>query len=61
MEEARRGGYEVIIVDTAGRLAIDAEMMDELKRIKALINPSEILFVADAMTGQDAVNVPGRR
>jgi signal recognition particle subunit SRP54 len=60
VEEARRGGYEVIIVDTAGRLAIDAEMMDELKRIKALINPSEILFVADAMTGQDAVNVAGR-
>lgn len=60
VEEARRGGYEVIIVDTAGRLAIDAEMMDELKRIKAQINPSEILFVADAMTGQDAVNVAGR-
>jgi signal recognition particle subunit SRP54 len=60
VEEARRNGYEVIIVDTAGRLAIDAEMMDELKRIKALINPSEILFVADAMTGQDAVNVAGR-
>jgi signal recognition particle subunit SRP54 len=60
VEQARRGGYEVIIVDTAGRLAIDAEMMDELKRIKTLINPSEILFVADAMTGQDAVNVAGR-
>ena len=60
VEEARSNGYEVIIVDTAGRLAIDAEMMDELKRIKALINPSEILFVADAMTGQDAVNVAGR-
>jgi signal recognition particle subunit SRP54 len=60
VEEARRAGYEVIIVDTAGRLAIDAEMMDELKRIKMLINPSEILFVADAMTGQDAVNAAGR-
>ena len=60
VEEARRNGYEVIIVDTAGRLAIDAEMMDELKQIKALIHPSEILFVADAMTGQDAVNVAGR-
>jgi signal recognition particle subunit SRP54 len=60
VEEARRSGYEVIIVDTAGRLAIDVEMMDELKRIKAMINPSEILFVADAMTGQDAVNVAGR-
>jgi signal recognition particle subunit SRP54 len=60
VEEARRNGYEVIIVDTAGRLAIDTEMMDELKRIKTLINPSEILFVADAMTGQDAVNAAGR-
>lgn len=60
VEEARRSGYEVIIIDTAGRLAIDAEMMDELKRIKAQINPAEILFVADAMTGQDAVNVAGR-
>ena len=60
VEEARRGGYEVVVVDTAGRLSIDQEMMDELKRIKALINPSEILFVADAMTGQDAVNVAGR-
>ena len=60
VEEARRGGYEVVVVDTAGRLSIDAEMMDELKRIKTLINPSEILFVADAMTGQDAVNVAGR-
>ena len=60
VEEARRSGYEVIIIDTAGRLAIDAEMMDELKRIKAQIKPAEILFVADAMTGQDAVNVAGR-
>jgi len=60
VEEARRNGYEVIVVDTAGRLAIDAPMMDEIRRIKTLINPSEILFVADAMTGQDAVNVAGR-
>jgi signal recognition particle subunit SRP54 len=60
VEDARRNGYEVIVVDTAGRLAVDARMMDELKRIKARINPSEILFVADAMTGQDAVNVAGR-
>ena len=60
VEEARRNGYEVIIVDTAGRLAIDAELMDELKRTRAAILPSEILFVADAMTGQDAVNVAGR-
>jgi signal recognition particle subunit SRP54 len=60
VDAARRGGYEVIIVDTAGRLAIDTQMMDELRMIKARINPSEILFVADAMTGQDAVNVAGR-
>jgi len=60
VEEARRNGYEVIIVDTAGRLAIDFPMMEELKKIKSLINPTEILFVADAMTGQDAVNVAGR-
>lgn len=60
VDEARRGGYEVIIVDTAGRLAIDVPMMEELKRIKSLIVPTEILFVADAMTGQDAVNVAGR-
>ncbi len=60
VDEARRGGYEVIIVDTAGRLAIDVPMMEELKRIKSLIIPTEILFVADAMTGQDAVNVGGR-
>ena len=60
VEEARRNGYEVVIVDTAGRLAIDEELMDELKRIKAAIHPSEILFVADAMTGQDGVNVAAR-
>jgi signal recognition particle subunit SRP54 len=59
-EEARRGGYEVMIIDTAGRLHIDAEMMDELKRIKDVIEPTEILFVADAMTGQDAVNVAAK-
>ena len=50
----------MILIDTAGRLHIDAEMMDELKRIKDVIHPTEILFVADAMTGQDAVNVAGR-
>jgi signal recognition particle subunit SRP54 len=60
VEEARRNGYEVIVVDTAGRLAIDAPMMDELRKIKERIHPAEILFVADAMTGQDAVNVAGR-
>ena len=60
VEEARRSGYEVVIIDTAGRLHIDNEMMDELKHIKGAVNPSEILFVADAMTGQDAVNVAGK-
>jgi signal recognition particle subunit SRP54 len=60
VDEARSGGYEVVIIDTAGRLHIDNEMMDELKRIKGAVNPSEILFVADAMTGQDAVNVAGK-
>ncbi len=57
VEEARRLGYETVIVDTAGRLHIDTAMMDELKRIRETIVPSEILFVADAMTGQEAVNV----
>jgi signal recognition particle subunit SRP54 len=57
VEQARREGYEVIIIDTAGRLHIDDLLMDELRRIKEKINPAEILYVADAMTGQDAVNV----
>src|SRR5512137_1408014 len=57
MADAESQGYDVLIMDTAGRLHIDASMMDELKRVKAATNPSEILFVADAMTGQDAVQV----
>lgn len=57
MTEAESLGYEVLILDTAGRLHIDAAMMDELQRIKGEVNPSEILLVADAMTGQDAVQV----
>jgi signal recognition particle subunit SRP54 len=60
VEEAAGGGYEVLLIDTAGRLHIDDEMMAELRRIKEAIKPSEILFVADAMTGQDAVNVAGK-
>jgi len=60
VEEAARGGYEVLLIDTAGRLHIDDEMMAELRRIRDAIKPSEILFVADAMTGQDAVNVAGK-
>ena len=54
--EARRMGYDVVIVDTAGRLAVDEQMMNEISAIKQAINPSETLFVVDAMTGQDAVN-----
>ena len=54
--EARKFGYDVLIVDTAGRLAVDEQMMQEIAAIKAAIQPSEILFVVDAMTGQDAVN-----
>ncbi len=53
---ARQKGYNTVIVDTAGRLAVDEEMMQEITAIKAAINPSEILFVVDSMTGQDAVN-----
>lgn len=49
-------GYDTLIVDTAGRLHIDSALMEELKSLKGILNPSEILFVADAMTGQDAVN-----
>lgn len=57
VEDARKNGYEVLIIDTAGRLHIDNPLMEELQKIKARVNPAEILYVADAMTGQDAVNV----
>ena len=53
---ARSKGFNVVIVDTAGRLAIDEAMMDEIARVKQAINPTETLFVVDSMTGQDAVN-----
>ena len=56
IEFGKQNGHSVIIVDTAGRLAIDESMMAEIKNIKDAINPHEILFVVDAMTGQDAVN-----
>jgi signal recognition particle subunit SRP54 len=59
VEEAGRSGHDAVIIDTAGRLHIDGKMMEELKRIKGAINPSEILLIADAMTGQDAVSVAG--
>ena len=54
--EARKFGYDVVIVDTAGRLAVDEQMMQEIASIKQAIQPTETLFVVDAMTGQDAVN-----
>jgi signal recognition particle subunit SRP54 len=55
-KEAIVSGSDVLIVDTAGRLHIDDQLMDEMQSLKTLLNPQEILFVADAMTGQDAVN-----
>ncbi len=57
--EARRQECDTLLLDTAGRLHLDEKLMDELKNIKKSINPSEILLVADAMTGQDAVNIAG--
>ncbi len=57
VEHARKNGCDLVFIDTAGRLHIDEELMDELKNIKAATNPSEILLTVDAMTGQDAVNV----
>ncbi len=55
--EAQKAGCEVLLLDTAGRLHVDQALMAELARIKAAVNPSDILLVADAMTGQDAVNI----
>ncbi len=56
IKHAKQMGYDVVIVDTAGRLAVDEQMMNEIAAIKKAINPQEILFVVDSMTGQDAVN-----
>ena len=56
VKEAKRSGNDVVIIDTAGRLAIDEQMMKEIAAIKKTVNPNEILFVVDSMTGQDAVN-----
>ena len=56
IDRARTYGYEVVIVDTAGRLAVDEQMMQEIAAIKNAIRPQETLFVVDSMTGQDAVN-----
>ena len=55
LDEARRSGFDTVLVDTAGRLHVDASLMEELSGLKAALAPHEILFVADAMTGQDAV------
>src|SRR5690606_27706939 len=57
IEEARRARDRVVILDTAGRLQIDDEMMEELRRLKQEVRPDEILLVADGMTGQDAVRI----
>ncbi|HMO39577.1 MAG TPA: signal recognition particle protein [Saprospiraceae bacterium] len=56
IKHAKTHGFDVVIVDTAGRLAVDEEMMDEISRIKMAVQPQETLFVVDSMTGQDAVN-----
>src|SRR6202035_1649634 len=57
LEAAKLGGYDVVLLDTAGRTTLDEEMMSEAAEIKATVNPHEILLVADALTGQDAVNL----
>jgi signal recognition particle subunit SRP54 len=57
--EAKNSGFDVVIVDTAGRLHIDDELMDELQAIKAAVEPTDLLYVADAMTGQDAIKSAG--
>jgi signal recognition particle subunit SRP54 len=56
MDVARREGFDVVILDTAGRLSIDAALMEEVTQVRAVTNPAETLLVVDAMTGQDAVN-----
>ena len=56
IEKAKKDGKNVVIIDTAGRLAVDEEMMDEIANVKNTVKPQETLFVVDAMTGQDAVN-----
>ncbi len=56
IQEAKAKGYDVVIIDTAGRLAVDEQMMNEISSLKEHVNPDETLFVVDSMTGQDAVN-----
>lgn len=57
MTEGRKGGYDVVILDTAGRLHVDLDMMGEVADVRALVQPKETILVVDALTGQDAVNV----
>jgi signal recognition particle subunit SRP54 len=57
LKEAKSGGYDIVFLDTAGRLAIDDELMTEVEQVRDAVNPVETLLLADAMTGQDAVNV----
>ncbi len=57
LARAEAGGHDAVLIDTAGRLQIDDELMEELERLKAALNPHHIIFVADAMTGQEAANV----
>ncbi len=57
VREAKKGGYDTLIVDTAGRLQIDQDMMAEIAEVKKAVNPDEVLLVADAMTGQNAVDI----
>lgn len=57
LSEGKKGGYDVIILDSAGRLHIDQELMNEVKEVKKIANPTEVLLVADALIGQDACNV----
>jgi len=59
LKEARAKGFDTVIVDTAGRLHIDDELMNELQAIKAAVQPTDLLYVADAMTGQDAIKSAG--
>ena len=56
LQEAKAKGYDTVIIDTAGRLAVDEQMMAEIESLKNHVRPDETLFVVDSMTGQDAVN-----
>ena len=57
MEKAREEGFDIVIVDTAGRLQIDTEMMGEMVRIKEAVQPDEVLLVVDSMIGQEAADI----